>query len=94
MFLADRSHFGDFDVDHQYEMELKRCDLPTLLTLLGEIETRLGTAQERSTDFVRAQAIAHRINNVYTVANLLAALRSLPRNQQNSEPSPPLGEPT
>ena len=70
---------GAFNVDHHYEKELKQYDLPRLLMLLQEIECRLGTALEQPGDLVRAQAIAHRLNNVYTVESLLAALRSLPQ---------------
>ncbi len=66
-------------MDHHYETELKQYDLPKLLMLLQAIETRLGTALEQPEDLARAQAIAHRINNLYTVDCLLAALRALPR---------------
>jgi hypothetical protein len=65
-------------VEPDFEEELKRYTLAGLLACLQEVECRLGSPCERPDDLARAQLIAHRINNVYTVDMLLAALRAMP----------------
>ncbi len=50
----------------RYESALKLCNEAQLLDMLGAIEVRLGQPAERPGDIHRAQAIAHRLNNLRT----------------------------
>jgi hypothetical protein len=50
----------------RYEAALKLCGETQLLEMLGAVEVRLGQPAERAGDIERAQAIAHRLNNLRT----------------------------
>ena len=49
-----------------YALSLKKYDQRQLQAMIENIETRLGTPDEKPDDMVRVQAIAHALNNILT----------------------------
>ncbi len=55
-------------------VEYARCanpEIPRLEKLLADVEARLGTAAERSNDFVECRDLAHRLSSLFCIGAMI-----------------------